>query len=53
MIPLRDENPTRTTPLITYTLIAINVLVFIFQTILGPLNDTFIYQFALIPGTLP
>jgi len=52
MIPLRDENPTRTTPLITYALIALNVIVFIFQTLLGPVNETFVYQFALIPSQI-
>ncbi len=52
MIPIRDKNPTRTTPLITYALIAINVLVFIFQTMLGPSNDAFVYQFALIPSQI-
>ena len=31
MIPLRDENPTRTVPVVTYLLIAVNVLVWIFQ----------------------
>ncbi len=50
MIPIRDENPTRTTPVITYLLIAVNVVVFIFQTLLGQYNDTFVYQFALIPS---
>ena len=49
MIPLRDENPTRTFPLITYILIAINIIVYMFQTMLGASNEAFIYQFALIP----
>lgn len=31
MIPLRDENPTRTTPYITFVLIAANVAAFIWQ----------------------
>ncbi|MFQ5743223.1 MAG: rhomboid family intramembrane serine protease [Acidobacteriota bacterium] len=31
MIPLRDENPTRTTPWVNYLLVAINVVVFIYQ----------------------
>ncbi len=49
MIPLRDENPTRTVPLITYALIALNIIAFIFQTMLGAVNESFIYEFALIP----
>ncbi|MGE3163541.1 MAG: rhomboid family intramembrane serine protease [Planctomycetota bacterium] len=31
MIPLRDDNPTRTTPWVNYTLIAINIAVFVIQ----------------------
>lgn len=52
MIPIRDENPTHTFPIITYLLIALNILVFVFQTLLGQSNETFVYQFALIPVEL-
>ena len=31
MIPLRDENPTRTTPYVTFVLIAANVVAFLWQ----------------------
>ena len=31
MIPLGDDNPTRSTPIVTYALIAINVLVYLWQ----------------------
>jgi membrane associated rhomboid family serine protease len=31
MIPLRDENPTRITPYVTYLLIALNVIVFLME----------------------
>ena len=50
MIPLRDENPTHITPVITYLLILVNIAVFVFQMMLGANNDAFIYQFALIPA---
>jgi membrane associated rhomboid family serine protease len=50
MIPIRDENPTHSVPIITYLLILVNVLVFIFQTFLGSNNELFVYQFALIPA---
>jgi len=50
MIPIRDENPTHSVPIITYVLIVINIVVFIFQTMLGSYNEQFIYQFALIPS---
>lgn len=51
MIPLRDHNPSHETPTVTYGLIAINVLVFLYMTSLpaDALNE-FIYQFALIPA---
>lgn len=50
MIPIRDENPTHNVPVITYLLILFNVVVFIFQSLLGPNNEAFVYQFALIPA---
>ena len=50
MIPIRDENPTHSVPIITYLLIVINIVVFIFQTMLGSYNEQFLYQFALIPS---
>jgi len=52
MIPIRDENPTHTFPIVTYLLIALNILVFIFQTLLGQANESFVFQFALIPAEL-
>ncbi|QQR90683.1 MAG: rhomboid family intramembrane serine protease [Myxococcales bacterium] len=36
MIPLKDRNPTRSKPLLTWALIAANVAVFIYQVSLGP-----------------
>jgi membrane associated rhomboid family serine protease len=50
MIPLKDENPIHSVPIITYLLIAINIMVFIFQTMLGSYQEQFVYQFALIPN---
>jgi membrane associated rhomboid family serine protease len=50
MIPIRDENPTHSVPFVTYFLILVNVLVFIFQILLGSYNEVFVYQFALIPA---
>jgi len=38
MLPLKDLNPTRRTPVITYALIVINVLVFIWEQTI-PLNE--------------
>lgn len=36
MIPLKDENPTRTRPIVTVSLIAVNVAAFIYTFSLGP-----------------
>ena len=52
MIPISDENPTRSVPYINYALIALNVLVFIWQISLGPSGQTALYQMALIPYNL-
>lgn len=49
MIPLRDENPTKTFPFVTIIIIAINILVFIYELSLGRQLESKIGQFALIP----
>ena len=50
MIPLHDENPTRTVPVITIALIAINVLVFLWQHTIG--LDASALIFGLVPAEL-
>jgi len=53
MIPLRDDNPTRITPVVTVALIAINILIFLYQLSLGPrAGQLFVYQFGAIPAVL-
>jgi membrane associated rhomboid family serine protease len=47
MIPLRDENPTHSTPIVTIVLIAINLVVFIYQLVTG--LDLSAFRFGLIP----
>ncbi|NIM95798.1 MAG: rhomboid family intramembrane serine protease [Anaerolineales bacterium] len=50
MLPLKDLNPTRRVPFITYALIAVNVIVFLwtqFQTT-AEVEDIFI-QFSVVP----
>ncbi|MGJ5675713.1 MAG: rhomboid family intramembrane serine protease [Nostochopsis sp.] len=53
MFPLYDENPTRTTPYITYGLIGMNVLVFLHELQLSneQLNQ-FLQLYAVIPKEL-
>ena len=50
MIPLRDVIPSRTTPYITFTLIALNTFVFAYQLLLGDLIEEFILVFGLVPA---
>ncbi|HYC58675.1 MAG TPA: rhomboid family intramembrane serine protease [Thermoanaerobaculia bacterium] len=50
MIPLRDDNPRRTFPFITYTLVALNVLAFLWQLSLGANLERAIFQIAFIPA---
>ncbi|NEO22654.1 MULTISPECIES: rhomboid family intramembrane serine protease [unclassified Moorena] len=53
MVPLRDENPITITPYITILLIAINILVFIYELSLNQLElDTFFRLYAVVPKEL-
>lgn len=53
MVPLRDENPIKITPYVTYGLIAANILVFIYELTLPPLAlNGFFQLFALVPREL-
>jgi membrane associated rhomboid family serine protease len=51
MIPIRNAVPSRYPPVITWMLIAINCLVFLFQDSLSPYElKVLLYQYALIPA---
>jgi len=54
MIPLYDENPTRIFPLVTVLLIALNVMVFIYQLVLPSQQalEGFVRAAAIIPYDL-
>lgn len=53
MIPIRDLNPTRSRPVVTYTLIAINVAVFVYQLTLGDVEQqAFVERFGVVPYEL-
>jgi membrane associated rhomboid family serine protease len=60
MIPLKDDIPSRTVPFVTVTLIAANVLAFLYQASLELAGDPaalkaareFIFEFGLIPCRL-
>ncbi|MDJ0898494.1 MAG: rhomboid family intramembrane serine protease [Xenococcus sp. MO_188.B8] len=52
MIPLKDENPISTTPIVVYILIAINLAVFVHQLTLGEQIEDFFQLYAVIPKEL-
>jgi len=60
MLPLRDDVPSRTVPFVTFGLIALNVLVFLYQVSLGLGPDprsahaaqAFVAEFGVIPCRL-
>ncbi len=53
MVPLRDNNPTAITPYVTYTLIVVNIAVFIYELTLSQSGlDEFFQLFAVVPRQL-
>ena len=53
MVPLRDDNPIKITPYITYGLIAANILVFVYELTLPPLElMSFFQTWAVVPEQL-
>jgi len=52
MIPLRDNMPHYTKPVVTVTLLIANVLVYLFQLSLGKAAEMFVFLFGFIPVRL-
>ena len=53
MIPLRDDNPTRTRPIVTYVVLGLCVIVFLWQLALGPGgNEVAVYALGFIPAVV-
>ncbi len=50
MLPLKDLNPTRTTPVVNYLIIALNVVVFFWELTLGPDLQPVMMNIAFIPA---
>ena len=50
MIPLRDDNPRRTFPFVTYLLVGANLLAFFWQVSLGAGLQNALFQIAFIPA---
>lgn len=49
MLPLKDENPTRSFPFVNISLIVINVLVFLYELSLGRGIKIFFLKYGVIP----
>ena len=52
MIPLRDENPSTTVPVVTRALIALNLVVFLYEVMLGPELRGFVFDWGFVPVRL-
>jgi membrane associated rhomboid family serine protease len=53
VIPLRDDNPTRSTPVVSYGIIGACVLVYLWQATLGPrAGQAAVYALGLVPAVL-
>ena len=50
MIPLRDDNPTRSTPVVNVALIALCVIVFLWELTLGRQSEQAVYQLGFVPA---
>jgi membrane associated rhomboid family serine protease len=53
MIPLRDDQPRFSTPFVTYFLIGLNSVIFLFESALTPQSfKTLLYQFGMISANI-
>jgi membrane associated rhomboid family serine protease len=53
LFPLRDHNPTRRPPLVTYSLVGINVAVLLYMTAMSePRRELFVIEHGFIPARI-
>ncbi|MBN1314636.1 MAG: rhomboid family intramembrane serine protease [Anaerolineales bacterium] len=54
MIPIQDMNPSRTKPVITWVIIALNVIVYLYEIVLDGMGqlDPFLYQAGVVPSLI-
>ena len=52
MIPLRDENPSRSAPVVNVAIIALNAAAFVYELMLGPELKPFMYEWGVVPQRL-
>src|SRR4030095_13913663 len=50
VIPLRDVIPSRTTPVVTISLVVLNALIFLYELSLGEQVKEFMFSFGLVPA---
>ncbi|MCP3921383.1 MAG: rhomboid family intramembrane serine protease [Desulfobacterales bacterium] len=50
MIPLRDANPSKNFPYVTYFIILLNIFVYFYQLSYGNNQNVFIYTYGLVPA---
>ena len=50
MFPLRDENPSRSVPVVTRALIAINAAAFVYELTRGPELRSFVFAWGMVPA---
>jgi rhomboid family protein len=50
MIPLRDHNPRRTVPIVTYLIIALNIVAFIWELGLGDNVERALFTIGFVPA---
>jgi len=50
MIPIRDQIPSKSYPVVTRAIIGLNVLAYLFQMTLGENIEPFIYTYGLVPA---
>ena len=49
MIPIRDENPSGSVPVVTLAMIAVNAAVFVYELLLGPNVTEFFDRWGMVP----
>ena len=53
LFPIGDDNPTRSVPVVTFAVIGATVLVFLWQSSLGPAaGEQAVYRYGVIPAVL-
>ena len=53
MIPIRDDQPRFSTPYVTYFLIGLNLVIFLFEASLTPQSfKALLYQLGMVPANI-